>query len=148
MELVRWEPFEGLNRLHSRINDLFDESFGRARSLPSATAGVWLPAVDILESKDAYLIRAELPGMKKEDFNLEVNDGTLTLSGERKAENLSDGVEYHRTERVNGRFSRSFYLPQTVKQDAIKATYREGILEIHVPKVEEAKPRQIAISVN
>jgi HSP20 family protein len=148
MELVRWEPFEGLNRLHSRINDLFDESFGRARGVPSATAGVWLPPVDILESKDAYLIRAELPGMKKEDVTLEVNDGTLTLSGERKAESLSNGVEVHRTERVNGKFSRSFYLPQTVKQDGIKATYRDGILEIHVPKAEEAKPRQIAISVN
>lgn len=148
MELVRWEPFEGLNRLHNRINDLFDESFGRARPVPSATAGMWLPAVDILESKDAYLIRAELPGMKKEDVTLEVNDGTLTLSGERKAETLSNGVEVHRTERVNGKFSRSFYLPQTVKQDGIKATYRDGILEIHVPKAEEAKPRQIAISVN
>ena len=147
MELVRWEPFEGLNRLHSRINDLFDENFGRARSLPSATAGAWLPPVDILESKDAYLIRAELPGMKKEDFHLEVNDGTLTLSGERKAENVSDGVAYHRNERVHGRFSRSFYLPQTVKQDGINATYRDGILEIHVPKAEEAKPRQISISV-
>jgi len=148
MELVRWEPFEGLNRLHGRINDLFDESYGRARTVPSATAGAWLPPVDILESKDAYLIRAELPGMKKEDFNLEVNDGTLTLSGERKAEDLSNGVEYHRSERVHGRFSRSFYLPQTVKQDGIKATYRDGILEVHVPKAEEAKPRQIAISVN
>lgn len=148
MELVRWEPFEGLNRLHGRINDLFDENFGRAHAAPKATAGVWLPAVDILEGKDAYLIRAELPGMKKEDVNLEVNEGTLTLSGERKADTLSEGVEYHRTERVNGRFSRSFYLPQTVKQDGIKATYRDGILEIHVPKVEEAKPRQISISVN
>ena len=148
MELVRWEPFEGLGRLHSRINDLFDGHVGRPRALPSATAGAWLPPVDILESKDAYLIRAELPGMKKEDFNLEVNDGSLTVSGERKPEGLSDGVEYHRSERMHGRFSRSFYLPQTVKQDGIKATYRDGILEIHVPKAEEAKPRQIAISVN
>lgn len=148
MELVRWEPFDGLNRLHSRINDLFDESFGRARTVPSGAAGTWWPPVDILESHDAYLIRAELPGMKKEEVHLEVNDGTLTVSGERKAESLSDGVEYHRTERVNGKFSRSFYLPQTVKQDGIKATYRDGILEIHVPKAEEAKPRQIAISVN
>ena len=148
MELVRWEPFEGLSRLNSRINDLFDESVGRARAVPSAAMSVWLPTVDILESKDAYLIRAELPGMKKEDFNLEVNDGTLTLSGERKPEVLTNGVEYQRSERVNGRFSRSFYLPQTVKQDGIKATYRDGILEIHVPKVEEAKPRQIAVSVN
>ena len=83
---MEWEPFEGLSRLHSRINDLFDESAGRARALPPATASAWLPPVDILESKDAYLIRAELPGMKKEDFNLEVNDGTLTLSGEHKPE--------------------------------------------------------------
>jgi len=148
MDLVRWEPFEGLNRLHSRINDLFDENFGRARALPSVTAGAWLPPVDILESKDSYLIRAELPGMKKEDFNLEVNDGTLTLSGERKAESLTDGVGYHRNERVHGRFSRSFYLPQTVKQDGINASYRDGILEIHVPKAEEAKPRQISINMN
>ncbi|HSQ11966.1 MAG TPA: hypothetical protein VLM90_03075, partial [Candidatus Deferrimicrobium sp.] len=74
MEVIRWEPFEGISRLHSRINDLFAESVGRAHALPSATAGAWLPLVDILESKDAYLIRAEIPGMKKEDFHLEVND--------------------------------------------------------------------------
>jgi HSP20 family protein len=148
MELVRWEPFDGLNKIQSRINDLFDDTFGRPRTYAKAPAGVWLPPVDILESKDAYLIRAELPGMKKEDFNVEVNDGTLTLSGERKFEEPATGVEYHRVERVAGKFSRSFYLPQTVKQDGIKATYRDGILEIHVPKAEEAKPRQITVSVN
>lgn len=148
MELVRWEPFEGLNRIQSRINDLFDDTFGRPRTYAKIPAGVWLPPVDILESKDAYLIRAELPGMKKEDFNLEVNDATLTLSGERKYEEPANGVEYHRVERVAGKFSRSFYLPQSVKQDGIKATYRDGILEVHVPKAEEAKPRQITVSVN
>jgi HSP20 family protein len=148
MELVRWEPFEGLNRLHNHINDLFDQRVGRARTLPAVAAGAWLPPVDIVESKDAYLIRAELPGMKREDFNLEVNDGTLTLSGERKSEALTDGVEYHRSERVTGKFSRSFYLPRTVKQDGIKASYQDGILEIQVPKAEEAKPKQIAISVH
>ncbi len=148
MELVRWEPFEGVNRIQSRINDLFDDTFGRTRAQQSATTGVWYPLVDILESKDSYLIRAELPGMKKEDLKTEVNEGTLTLSGERKVEEPANGVEYHRVERVAGKFSRSFYLPQTVKQDGIKATYRDGILEIHVPKVEEAKPRQISISVS
>jgi HSP20 family protein len=148
MELVRWEPFEGLNRIQSRINDLFDDTFGRARNYPVSTAGVWVPPVDILESKDSYLIRAELPGMKKEDFNLEVKDGTLTLSGERKFEETANGVEYHRVERVTGKFSRSFYLPQTVKHDGIKASYRDGILEVHVPKAEDAKPRQITVSVN
>jgi HSP20 family protein len=148
MDLVRWEPFEGLSRIQNRINDLFDDTFGRARSSSMATPGVWFPPVDILESRDSYLIRAELPGMKREDFNLEVHDGSLTLSGERKFDEVANGVEYHRVERASGKFSRSFYLPQTVKTDAIKATYRDGILEIHVPKADEAKPKQIAISVN
>ncbi len=146
MELVRWEPFEGLSKMQSRINDLFGESFGRSW----ATSGVatWYPPVDILESKDAYILRAELPGMKKEDFKLELKDGTLTLNAERKSEKTVDGVEYRSVERVNGKFLRSFSLPETVKHDGIEATYRDGILEIHVPKAEEAKPRQIEISVH
>lgn len=148
MDLIRWEPFEGLNKIQSRINDLFEEAFGRPRLPRTPTAGVWYPAVDILESKDSYLLRAELPGMKKEDFNLELNDGTLTLSGERRLEEPKDEVEYHRVERLAGKFSRSFYLPQTVKHDGIKATYRDGILEVYVPKAEEAKPKQITVSVN
>ena len=148
MELVRWEPFEGLNKVQSRISDLFEEAFDRSRLPHTLNSGVWYPPVDILESKEAYLIRAELPGMKREDFHLEIEDGILTLSGERKSEEVTNGAEYHRVERVSGKFSRSFYLPQTVKHDAIKATYRDGILEVYVPKAEEAKPRQIAISVN
>jgi HSP20 family protein len=107
-----------------------------------------LVAVDILESKDGYLLRAELPGMRPEDFNLEVKDGTLTVSGERKFDEAANGVQYHRAERTAGKFSRSFSLPQTVKSEEIKATYRDGILEIFVPKAEEAKPKQISISVN
>ena len=148
MDLVRWEPFEGLNRIQSRINDIFEETFGRSRGYPTSTPGVWFPPVDILESQDAYLIRAELPGMKREDFNLEVHEGSLTLSGERKIEEPANGVEYHRVERISGKFSRSFYLPQSVKSDEIKASYRDGILEIHVPKADAAKPKQIAINVN
>ena len=143
-----WEPFEGLNKVHFRINNFFDESFGKSRARSTSTTGVWYPSVDILESKDSYLLRAELPGMKKEDFHLEVKDGTLTLSGERKSDEAANGVRYHSVERVAGKFTRSFSLPQTVKQDGIEATYRDGILEIRVPKVEEAKPREIAISVN
>jgi HSP20 family protein len=104
--------------------------------------------VDILENKDAYLIRAELPGMKKEDFHLELEEGTLTLSGERKFEEPTNGDEYHRVERLAGKFSRSFHIPQAVKHDGIKATYRDGILEVCVPKAEEAKPRQITVSLN
>jgi len=91
-------------------------------------------------------VRAKLPGMNKEDFNLEVKDGMLTLSGKRKLEEPLSGVEYRIVERVAGKFSRSFYLPQTVQQDGIQATYREGILEIYVPKLEHAKARQIIVN--
>ena len=148
MELVRWEQVEGVNRIQSRINELFEDALGRTRAQQSAAAGVWYPPVDILESKDSYLIRAELPGMRNEDLKTEVNEGILTLSGERKLEEPASGVEYHRVERVTGKFSRSFHVPQTVNADGIKATYKDGILEVQVPKADEAKPRRIAISLN
>ena len=148
MELVRWEQMDGVNRIQARINELFEDTSGRIRAQQNAPAGAWCPAVDILESKDSYLIRAELPGIRNEDLKTEVNDAILTVSGERKFDEPADGVEYHRVERVAGKFSRSFYLPQTVKHDDIKATYRDGILEVQVPKADEAKPRQIAISLN
>lgn len=149
MDLVRWERFNGLDRSQSRINEFFDEAFGRSQAYPtSATTSTWYPPVDILESGDAYLIRAEIPGMKKEDINLDFRDGAVTLSGERKYDEPAAGVEYHRTERLAGKFFRSFQLPQTIKQEDIRATYRDGILEIHIPKADEAKSRQIAISVN
>jgi HSP20 family protein len=146
-DLARWEPFDGFNTLQSRINDLFEEAWGRPRQQHTA-AGVCYPPVDILESKESYLIRAELPGMKKEDFTLELNDDTLILTGERKFEEPANGVEYHRAERLAGKFSRSFYLPQTVERDGIKASYRDGILEVYVPKAEQPKPKQITVSVN
>ena len=148
MQLLRWEPFTGLNKFHFRINDFFDENLGEPQARPTSNSGVWYPPVDIMESKDSYLLRAELPGMKKEDFTLELKDETLTLSGERKSEEAADGVRYHSVERVAGKFTRSFFLPQTVKHDGIQATYRDGVLEIRVPKAEEAKPRQISINVN
>jgi len=132
--------------MHARINGLLEESFAGSRARPEYRN--WYPRVDILESKDAYTIRAELPGMKKEDFNLELKDGTLTLSGERKAEKAAEGVEYRTVERVEGKFFRSFSLPETVKHDGIQAACKDGILEIHVPKAEAAKPRQIEITVH
>ena len=148
MELVRWEPFDGLNGINARINDLFDDALGPRRSRANGVAPNWLPPVDILESKDAYLIRAEVPGMKKDDFTLEVKENHLTLSGDKKREEIAKDVTYHRGERVAGKITRSFYFPQAVNQSEIKATYRDGILEIQVPKADEAKPRQIAININ
>jgi HSP20 family protein len=101
-------PFDGLDSFGSRINNLFDQALDRARRGAISASGVWSPSVDVLESKDSYLVRAELPGMNKEDFNLEVKDGMLTLSGERKLEEPLSGVEYRSVERVAGKFSRSF----------------------------------------
>lgn len=146
MELTVWRPFAGLESFDYRINQLFDQALGQAWSSASSASTVWYPAVDVLESKDSYLIRAELPGMHKEDFNLEVKNGILTISGERKLQEPVSGVRYRTVERVAGRFSRSFYLPETVQQDGIQATYRDGILEIYVPKLEHAKARQIRVS--
>ena len=146
MELVRFEPINGYANLRSVFNGLFDENFGRTSTPPSAS--MWHPAVDVLESKDSYLIRAELPGMKREDIKVEVKDGTLVLSGERKSEKPAEGVEYRHVERVAAKFWRSFSLPENAKPDGIEATYKDGIIEIRVPKSEEAKPRQIEISVH
>ena len=146
MELVRWEPFAGLGEIHSVFNDLFDGNFGRSWTEPASSKSY--PAVDVLESADSYLIRAELPGMKREDIKVELKDGTLVLSGERISEKPAEGVEYRHVERVNAKFSRSFSLPETVKHDGIEATYKDGLLEIRVPKAEEAKPRQIEVTVH
>ena len=146
MELIRWEPFTGLGNFRSVFNDLFDDNFGRPWA--EANRSRWYPAVDVLENKDSYLIRAELPGMKREDIKVEVKDGTLVLSAERKSEKPAEGVEYRHVERVDIKFWRSFSLPETVKHDGIEATYKDGVLEIRVPKAEEAKPRQIEVAVH
>jgi len=145
MELVRFEPFARVGNFRSLISDLFEENLERTAERPNARQ--WHPAVDVLESKDAYLIRAELPGMKREDIKVEVKDGKLVLSGETKSEKAADGVEYRHVERVAAKFWRSFSLPETAKPDGVEATYKDGVLEIRVPKAEEIKPRQIEINV-
>jgi HSP20 family protein len=134
-----------MRNLHSVFDDLFDGTFDRTPAQRSLSK--WHPAVDVLESKDAYLVRAELPGMKKEDIKVEVKDGNLVLSGEIKSEKPADGVEYRHVERVAAKFWRSFTLPENAKPDGIEASYKDGILEIRVAKAEEAKPRQIEINV-
>jgi HSP20 family protein len=146
MQLVRWEPYTSFGNLRSVFEDLFDRNFDRSQGQLSKST--WYPAVDVLESKDSYLVRAELPGMKKEDIKVELKDGTLTISGESKSEKPAEGVEYRHVERLATKFWRSFSLPEIAKQDGIEAAYKDGILEIRVPKAEEAKPRQIEITVH
>jgi HSP20 family protein len=128
------------------MNEMFDRTLRRRGDEEEALAPrAWAPAVDIYETDEKLVIKVELPGLKKEDIDIEVRDNTLTLKGERKFEKEIKRENYHRVERAYGSFQRSFTLPSTVKQEAIEASFKEGILEISLPKAEEAKPKQIKI---
>jgi len=126
----------------------FEPFFGRFNFLEDETkSGVWAPAVDVAEEKDKILVRVEVPGMNENDLKVSFEDGLLTVSGERQFERKDDR-NYHRIERTYGSFTRTFSLPRTVDASSIAANYRDGILEIEIPKLEEAKPKQIQINVN
>jgi len=141
-ELNNWSPF---SNLRDHINRLFDLSFPQG---PAESFGDWAPALDAFEDKDKYVVSVELPGLKKEDINVTVHDGILTVSGERKSEkNVKEGT-VHRTERYFGRFSRSVSLPSAVTSDKVAAAYKDGVLTVEIPKAEEAKPRQIEVKVS
>jgi HSP20 family protein len=140
-----WEPFSDLWDMRSEMSHLLDSFFGRPQE--RAVAGNWYPAVDIYEEKDHYLVKAELPGVKQNDIKVSLTDNTLTLQGERKAEHEEKHNGYYRLERTYGKFHRSFKLPVEVNADKIKAKYKDGILEIDIPKSEKAKPKEISIKV-
>lgn len=149
MAIVRWEPFRDLVTLQDRMNRLFDESVGRFRSGDETMdAGVWSPAVDIYETEQDIVLKAELPEVNQNDIDIRLENNTLTLKGERKFERETQQENYHRVERSYGAFSRSFTLPSTVDQDKIKAEYKDGILKVTLPKREETKPKQIKVSVD
>jgi len=129
--------------LRDEVDQLFQYAFGRAGSpLPNS----WAPAVDLYEDKDTLTVQAELPGLKKDDINISLEDGVLTISGERKNEPKAEGAEY-RSERFVGRFQRTVSLPSEVDAEKIKASYTDGVLTVTLPKSEKAKPKQIPISV-
>ncbi len=145
MSLVRWEPFlRDFNELATRMNRMLE---GRLDD-ESLTFGTWLPPVDIVDNGSEIVIEAELPGMKKEDIDIRVENNVLTLHGQRKREHEEKTKDFFRSERVYGSFTRSFTLPATVAVDKIDATYKDGVLRVVLPKVEEAKPRQIAVKVS
>ncbi|MBN2468948.1 MAG: Hsp20/alpha crystallin family protein [Deltaproteobacteria bacterium] len=143
-----WDPFQEMVGMRDRIDRLFDEYFGRfpaaGEEIPERT---WAPPVDVHEEKDTIVVKAELPEMKKDEISIEVRDNILTLSGERKREEKVKKENYHRIERSYGKFSRSFSLPDSVKVDKVKAQYKDGVLEITLPKAEAAKPTAIPIKV-
>lgn len=150
MALVRWDPARELDTLQSDMNRLFDGFFGRANS--AATSGTvqrrWIPAMDLIETEDHFVLRADLPGLERDDVEIEAKEGVLTIAGERKAEHEDKGEGYHRVERAFGRFSRSLELPQGVTPDSVRASFDRGVLEVRIPKPEERKPTRIEIESN
>jgi len=148
MSVIKWDPFGGVAALQGRINRLFEDAFPtRAGVDDTLSMGAWSPVVDIFDRQDAIVIHAELPGVKKEDISIEVKHNTLTLKGERVAGQEVHEGNYYRRERSFGCFQRSFTLPEMVNPDLIKAKFKDGVLEIEVPKPEEAKPKQVSVKV-
>ena len=146
MTLVKFRPNTDAYRLQRSMNRLMDSMFGNTYCDEDAQCE-WAPAVDISETQDNISIKADIPGMKKDDIRVVVHENTLTLKGERQSEKKEEKTNYYRTERTYGSFYRSFTLPSMVDAAKIKANYTNGVLEIVLPKVEEAKPKEIAIDV-
>jgi len=142
MTLVKWTPMRSLISLPEEI-DRFFTGFGLGwKDFDS----VWSPSVDLSETEDSYEVKAEVPGMNKDEIKISYHDNVLTLSGERKQEEKTDKKNYHRIERAYGRFERSFRLPEEVKAEEIKAKYKNGVLSIEIPKAEKVKPKEIEVS--
>jgi HSP20 family protein len=145
-----WDPFREMEEMQNRLSSLFGLRWPawRSENEEGFTLTEWLPPVDIEESDREYLIKAELPGMKKEEVKLTVEGGTLSISGERKAEKEEKDKKYHRVERRYGAFSRSFTLPEGALAEKISAEFKDGVLMVHLPKDEKAKPRAIEVKVS
>lgn len=141
MSLIRWNPYRNLRTLPRDLDSFFNDFGLDYRSSDK----VWAPSVDIVETEDNYKLKAEIPGMNKDDIKISFEDHVLTLSGERKNESEENEKNLHRVERFYGKFQRSFHLPEGIKTDDISAKYKDGVLTIDVPKAEEVKPKEIAI---
>jgi HSP20 family protein len=143
MALIRWDPMRELDSLQGDMNRLFDRFFeGRA---PNGVSRRWIPAMDLVETEDHLVLRGDLPGMTEDDVDIEIKDGVLTVSGERKADQEEKGEGYHRVERSFGRFSRSLSLPQGIDAERVEANFDSGVLEVRIPKPAEAKPTRVQI---
>jgi HSP20 family protein len=133
-----------LRSLQREVDSLFDRFFDRAGEGDGSSA-MWAPQTDLMETDDAFQLRLDVPGMSKDDIDINLQNGTLTVSGERTSERTDEGEEYVRVERAFGTFHRTFSLPDAVDEENIQATYENGVLSIHVPKTEESSRRQIEI---
>ncbi len=147
--IVRWKPFGNFTGLTGPFDRFFDDTFARLQNGEGTIfTSAWSPAIDTLETDDALLLRADIPGVDPKDVDIEVHDNVLTLKGERKVESDVKEDNFHRVERAYGSFSRSFTLPRSVDAEKVEAGYNRGVLEIRLPKRPEAKPRQIKVAVN
>ncbi len=145
MELVRFNPFVTAPAVNNRINRLFDDFFADAPRLAAKTAKLWSPEVDIYEKEGKVTIQADLPGIEKKDISIKVEDGILTLKGERKAEEKEEGKNVYRTERFSGSFERAFRLPPKTDVDNIEAEFKNGVLHITIPNATEPAGKEISI---
>jgi HSP20 family protein len=152
MTIVRWEPFRELHTLQNEMNRLFSSVFepqggggGGGGGNGGSMARRWMPAMDLVETADHFVLRADLPGMTEDDVKIELEDGTLTISGERRAEHEGSDEGYYRVERAFGSFARSLTLPQGIDPEGVAARFDRGVLEVRIPKPEERKPRRIEI---
>lgn len=144
--ITRWDPFRNLLTLQEQMNRLFEDTFSRARADESSLAA-WVPPVDIYETETELVLKADLPDIQENDLDIRVENNMLTIRGERKFDQTVKEDNYLRVERAYGTFSRSFALPNIVNPDAIRAEYRNGVLEVRMPKREESKPKQIRVTV-
>lgn len=149
MALIRWEPATELNTIQTEMNRLFNSLFD-SPTRPSAgdARRRWIPAMDLVEGDEHYVLRADLPGLAEEDINIELASGVLTVSGERKASHTEEQGGFRRIERSHGSFSRSLKLPEGVDADAVQASFENGVLEVTIPKPAQPKPRKVKIGVS
>lgn len=147
MALIRWEPAVELNSIQSEMNRLFNSLFDAPVRASSGDTARWIPAMDLVETKDRYVLHADLPGLSEQDINIELESGVLTISGERRSAHTQEKSGYRRIERAYGSFSRSLTLPDGVNPDAVEASFEKGVLEVRIPKPEQIKPRKVSIGV-
>jgi HSP20 family protein len=148
MTITKWEPLRDLLSLQDRMNRLFDDSMrGMRPGEEGLASAIWSPAVDIYETENEVILKAELPEINQKDIEIQVENNTLILRGERKFEKEAKRENFHRIERAYGNFSRSFTLPNTIDQERIRADYKDGILKVMMPKREEIKPKQIKVAL-
>ena len=146
MAISRWDPFRDLGVLQDRMNRLFNDAGRGWRGDEPAATTTWSPAVDIFETENEIVVKAELPGVDRKDLSLNLENNVLTLKGERRFEKETKHENYHRIERSYGGFGRAFSIPATVDEEKIRADYQDGVLKIVLPKKEQAKPKQIRIA--